>query len=408
VNLNGVFTSFIGVNAPFSPLLLLLGILYVFISKVHYTEVNIGFKIISLFLFGFLFFGTIAFLINYQIHEIPLIKIWEESRAILTSYLLITVFYLHGIQLRDRKKIDTFLLHIGIIFFITQMGGILESVLGLKNNFYGKMQNIVGGERTLGFFGNPNETGLQANLTLILGFYLFLNKKIPLLVLFLFIGTSITAAIYSFSKMAMIISGINIVFFFSYLGVASFKLSRLVRFRIVSLLVLSFIFVTFVLIPYSINFYNNLEDSQKIRIDNTIALVVERRLDNETTSNRTGVAMEAIELIRKNPVIGYGLRTFGYGHLFSVQYGVHNNYLKVYGEAGIVAFLLFLLLIFHLIYAAFFKVSPPDSYIILAFIGTFMVVSMASHTTLSRKFIMPLFGLLYVLIQYNSKTWLTK
>lgn len=407
-NLNGVFTVFLNRTAPFSPLILLLSILVLFISKVRYSDFNTGIRLMIVFMLSFLVFGTISSLFYFQEYNIRVENIQEEYRDILTSLLLIIVMYAYCVQLRDRQKLDQFIFFVGIVFFIAQLGGILEGGLGLSNVFYASTAALVGGERALGFFGNPNETGFQANLTMVLGLYLFLIKKIPLWGVFLFIVSSIAASVYSFSKMSIIISFVNLTFFSLYVFFTYFKLKSKVRFRAFWFLTLSFIAVFAIIVPYFINFYLNLEASQRKRVDELYSIVIEGRIDNETTSSRSSVAIEAIELIAQNPVTGYGLESFSNGSMFTTSHGVHNIYLKVYGESGIAAFIIYITLLLYIVYAAFFKVKVPDSYFLLALLGSFMMLSFASHTALSRKFIMPLFGIMFAIIQYNSKGWLKR
>lgn len=404
-NINGVFTQFLGISAPFSPLLLFLSILLLFISKVKKNDFNRAIRMLTIFMLSFLILGLISSMVNYPTYGLVFSDITYEYRKMLTSLLLVFVFYIYCIQLRNRSEFDDFIFYLGILFFIVQLGSIAESFLGLKNNFYLSATDLAG-DRALGFFGNPNETGFQANLSLIFAYYLFLKKRINLFVLLFLVVCSFTAAIYSFSKLAILQSFIISLFFILYIVYRFLKLNRKVRLRALGLFIFGTLVTIFIVIPRLNNFYLGLEPAQRKRINDLATLVIEREVNEETTSSRTAVASEALALIAQKPLLGYGLKSFSVEKLTSHSYGVHNNYLKLMGEAGMIPFFLFFVFIFYMIYVAYFKAQIPDDFFIVAFIAAILILSMASHTLLSRKFITPLFGIIFAFTYFDSKKWL--
>jgi O-antigen ligase len=78
--------------------------------------------------------------------------------------------------------------------------------------------------------------------------------------------------------------------------------------------------------------------------------------------SRTETWSEYYDLILNSPFFGSGYKTFTSDYIF--EDGVHNNYLRIIGESGIVPFLLFIGLYFYILHQSF-KVFKTEGFLFL-------------------------------------------
>ena len=386
-NLNGVFGMYLGINAPFSPVILILSIIVIYLSA---PKKNSFSKIYLLGLFFFVSFWFIGmagslydFISNYHVKQ--------ATREISTTIIIMTAYYLFMKSLKTKVQVDNFMLFLFYLFLLITIFGVLESYLGLKSIYHADEN------RSNGFFGNPNETGLQCNLMLLLAYFMFLNDRIKLPVFLVALGLGAYGAFLTFSKMAILIVIIGVVFFIFYTFSSLGRAKRVVTLRFIGFIVLIFYIVGFIVVPKFIEFGQSLSWDQRKRINDVYNLVVNRKIDKSTTSNRTIVIEEAILLVAKRPFTGYGLHSFSTSNLFSAGFGIHNTFIKIVGEAGI--FSLFIFLLYLGVLACMSIIHLPWNYrfFVLGLLLILTLFSFASHTVLSRKFFIPFLGIITAL-----------
>lgn len=319
----------------------------------------------------------------------------HSTRAIATSTILIIAYYIYFNQI---KNFDRHIQVIFYLFFFTCMGGVLESTLGLKPIY---VEHDV--TRAFGFFGNPNETGLQCNLTLLLSLYLFTKRKIGFIVLFAGMSVGIYGGIMSFSKSAILLTFVILTGYFLYNILYFRKLGFEGVKRFGKLVLIITTVLVFFVVPKVIFELNNLQGDQMKRINDLYKMIVLGQIDSSTTSDRTIALEQGLDVYSQRPIFGHGLNSFSQGDLFQLGLGVHNTYLKILGEGGAVSISLWLLFLFTYLYYGFSFTKAPDSFFVIGIIAVISFYFLVSHTVLSRKFVVPLLSIAMTLMYFKRK-----
>jgi len=100
------------------------------------------------------------------------------------------------------------------------------------------------------------------------------------------------------------------------------------------------------------------------------------KLDNSVNSDsRTETWSKYYDLIFESPVFGNGYETFTSDYIYET--GVHNNYLRVLGEGGIIPFLIFVWIFLYILFKSFktFKTKPHEFLLALSLV----VVGLTNH-----------------------------
>ncbi len=389
-NLNGILESLTGRGELGSPLILLSALSILYLIPVKKAYVRSFFLVFSLLTGLYLLFGWASGIWYMDEGNFTMGDAKLGTRQLMTSYIIFSAYYFLFVWAKRTGESDIFLKTLFYLFLIVLLAGILEDYLGLRKVLYQRYTNT----RNLGFFGNPNETGMQANLAFVLVVWAYYKKYIRPWTFIILMGLCTYGVLSSFSRTAIVTNAILILFFLGYLIFGSVGLSGLryqpkrwfFFFLIIGIVVSSFQFV-------AIPFYNNLKPNQRKRIDAVGNVIFKRQFNNKTTALRAGIFDDAVKLIKKRPLRGYGLHTFSKGGMFptSPSHGVHNMYLKVMGEAGIIPGLLYLWLIFVFL-AGFFRSPGPSGMVISMFGLCIALYSFASHGVFAQKFIAGLIG----------------
>ena len=395
-NLNGILSSITGISALGSPLILLCCILIFALIPTFKTTFKVPLLLVVLSLITFCGVAIISSFTNFYEISFELNSILRGVREILTAIILLFTFYAYARFHNTKYPDKDFLSFVFIFFLITLIAGVFESQLGLRNTLYLSTDP----NRSLGFFGNPNETGLQANLTAVIAYYLYYIRKIPVWIFLPTIFLSILGSIMSFSKTAIITSVLLLILYLFILIVTSLSLKsgkRNFLTFLVFILIGSGVFNLF-LIPK----YETLDYSQKRRIEDVIRLAVYGKFDNRTTSSRAGVFTDAINRIKQKPVLGFGLGAFTRGGLFqsSPTHGVHNLYLRIMGDSGIIPFIFMAIVFIYLLVIGALFSSNNSFVLILLFSISLGLYCIASHNVFGKKFLISLWG---IVLFYNYK-----
>ena len=135
--------------------------------------------------------------------------------------------------------------------------------------------------------------------------------------------------------------------------------------------------------------------------------LLEGTIDSHTTSYRIDLWNSAIPIIADHFPHGTGLGTFYYGGIFSFSYqnehiywlGVHNMYLMILGEAGFVAFALFIVCYGNLLALA---LASKDK-LPFAIIFNALLFCMTSHNGFTIRFLVVLFAIAVGLLGKKSE-----
>lgn len=129
----------------------------------------------------------------------------------------------------------------------------------------------------------------------------------------------------------------------------------------------------------------------------TVSMFLGGNIDAE--SNRDVIAQKAIELIKSNPITGYGL----FGDRKPVGDWCHNIILEVFCDFGVILGSVLLLILFHSVFKAFIKLKGIYKDIFAMFIAYAFVPMFVSNSYLTDSNFALFVGLL--LLIYKLRPW---
>ena len=398
-NINGILKAITGVGNIASPVILICSVLIYALLPIKKNFFTTPFLSLILFLVFFIILGLISTLYNLHHYQFAKANQMETIRVFLTAIIILFSTYVYSVW-SIRNISSNYVISLTFFFFLfTLILGILAPYIGLSE----LLAEEVNLKRASGLFSNPNKNGLQANLTLILAYFLFLKKQMKLIPFVFILFLCFYGAFTSFSKTAMITICFSLLFFIGYLLWISSDTSRQVRRSIFGLCMLMVGAIGFLSINTSSILFKSLNASQLERIREASDLVLKRKFNKETTTNRSELLKNGLRKIQKQPLIGYGLDTFSAGGLVSARHGVHNTYLKIIGEAGVFVFLFFVGILFYLMYLGFSIIKEPSGLLLLAFLFVFTIYCLSSHGAFGTKYLIGLFGVvLAVMMEAKS------
>lgn len=394
-NLNGLSTLFFGITAPFSPLMLLLSLIIIytgwFKEKIKINKWWVITIIVFYIMYMYIAFGSYLW-DSSQVHSGT--SLTSLFRSYISSILIILAYYIGATVYLKERDLNFIIKYIFPFFLFTSVFVAIGPFIGLQSSFnYG---NDFSGERSTGFFANPNEAGAFANLSLVvfLAALIVFKRKLWILPL---IGIAIYGAITSFSKAAFLLS-LFLIFIFLFKTVISFRSNGLKT----NVFIFTFLTLIFFSVQYAIfNFegiVSNLTGGQEKRVIATYELL-QGKITKETTSDRDVLFKYGWRLIKRKPLIGNGLGSF---HRFKggkMQLGVHNTFLMIFGEAGIFILLLF---IFYFIYMGFQGLIYPNAglgFFIMGFVTVYLInICGTSHNALDDRTSNAILGMIIALL----------
>jgi len=280
------------------------------------------------------------------------------------------------------------------LFILTSSFGVLESLFGLRPVALGINYDQ---ERTLGFFGNPNLTGLQANFSLAMIIGLFFKNKLNTLLTLILIPIVLYAAIATFSKTAIITSSLFLILFILICIRNLFKINHKSQAKNSLYVLTTLTIIIFGLIlPAGMTYYDQLGTGQQKRLLSVVDVVTKGKFDRKTSSLRSDIFKDGIEIIKKDVVWGHGLSTFSIGGMFksSPTHGVHNMFLKLFGEGGFIPLMFFIIFLCSISLKAIQNKKREYFHLCLFTMLAFSLFCLASHNVMEEKFAVALLAIL--------------
>ncbi|GJM33471.1 MAG: hypothetical protein DHS20C18_24720 [Saprospiraceae bacterium] len=247
-------------------------------------------------------------------------------------------------------------------------------------------------ERAVGLYSNPNRAGFvscigQATAIFLIADNNDFNKKIIAICYLI----TLAAALATFSKAATLVSIILLMRVFFVKRFTSKWKGRYLNYLRFTL----FAIVVFLILNFN-SIYSSLSQKQASRYTQLYSFL-QGNVSNETTTQRAEIAMFAWDKIKDQWVFGYGVGTF---EKMDIGFGTHNQYLLLWGNAGI--FGLFVYLAFFVIwYIKASKLSHKNykTYSINMLL-IILASSFTSHTILVNKQYIVALGLLFSAYNY--------
>lgn len=392
-NLNGIVYVLFGISSAFSSLILIFCLIIIYYLY-DYKKIIFPHYAFNATIILFIGMGTISWMFFSHGIEHHKSSYYAVFRKTLPSLILTYAVYKYMIYAIDRGKgLNALYLVTFSLLFVALIIPLDNALDIIKISF----SKGGGGSRNSGFFYDPNVAGVHNNLTLCFVLFFILNSKRFSLFFLLSVPAVLYSVFLTFSK-AAIISGLSIMllfFLFNLLNITRMLKAR--RRRFVWALVIIIAGVIYA-IPSIIEYGSELNYTQLKRLDQ-IRRLASGQFDSETTTLRSDVWQEAVELISAQPITGYGISFFHY--LPKATLGPHNTYLLVWGEGGIFPIIALLTFIITVYYRAVFWVRDPSYRFLI--ITLFFIITieyyMASHTGLSNSEIACMLGVIFALLK---------
>lgn len=245
--------------------------------------------------------------------------------------------------------------------------------------------------RAYGGLDHPNILGGVLAISLILAAYLLAKKKMlntskqvwSSIFLFVFYFVSLYALIFTFSRSAWLALALG---FLALLIVLIINKDSWVLSRFIALIFFSLVLVGIVVAPY--------QDLLAVRLE------AETRLEQKSITERQNYIYQAKELLKKNFLFGVGVGNYGVAvgladdnkkPAWEYQ-PVHNTFLLLWVESGLLAFLSFLAFLFFLIK------SGRREIFAWAILAPLLILMLLDHWLISLPFGILFFFLLLSLI----------
>lgn len=307
---------------------------------------NLSFQIWTFFSIFYIIIAYPVTLFYKEVH--PTINPELLIRSFIYNYLIALICYKFTLFSAQRGELNRLVNGVLILFILTSLLTIFAIPIGFLSIRFTNQPDIVPFDRMAGVYLNPNLAGFAGNITMSLGLgVLFRNEgSIGRAILgFLGISIGIIAIAASVSKTAIIIAIfvllLSIFIYFSSYQRMSGPTRRLGN--------VFFGLLTYGVIQMGILlsvFFSDLLPSQQRRIEQ-IGLILTGKADKSDTSNRADLASLGFEKIGDRPLLGTGLGSFMHlldaGNKTGDDVGIHNIYIRVWGESGVLPFVLFML-----------------------------------------------------------------
>lgn len=405
-NLNGVIYLIFKIRAPFSPLILVLSLIIIYIGifkqqislRSHLLLIIISFYVL------YIFIGICSYLLDYTyVHgstSVPILL-----RSYVSSIVIIAAFYIGAKSFALRKEIPLLLQLLFGTTLISILFAAFSPLVGLTDVKVAAAVTQVNTERESGLFGNPNEAGAFGLYFMIICLvaYGYLKKGGILFISSFLLGLYVVFS--SFSRTSLMLS-LLVIFVYVIYNLKYFFRLRLSNSR-KPFIMGSFLIIGAIVVSQQFFVYvQSLTHSQRGRLLQTFQLF-SGEINERTTSERSALFVFAWEEIKRRPLIGYGLGSFHKMKHFPGprKMGVHNTHLLIFGESGIIPIFLFCLFFLLLGISGWTHYHPSLGFLIIGVCLTFFLnVAGSGHNALDDRTSNALLGIAIVLSQIKKTT----
>ncbi|MDH7502487.1 MAG: O-antigen ligase family protein [Verrucomicrobiota bacterium] len=327
-NLNGVAAMIWHISRAFSIVILALCLVALaMLAKYVPPSLRVGGWWLVVF---YVFYTALGAAVAFQSPFVEMGAVASCALSYAASIAVILTYSAYGYVLFRSGRAGVKLMQVVLIICLISTLSVLLGIVYPDWAYITKSKVAVAGRQT-GFFANPNELGIQGALTIVIGTFVTMRTgKIMWFSVAVLCGG--IAAFYSFSKTAILMT-----------MVVSVAMAFLIQRRGINLRNAFALIVSAFLVLAMISFVRgaamrsesriDLTSSQVRRLEQVYALLFQGRVDEETTTGRTLLFQEGLEMWKNSPLVGNGLTTME--RMPSAGLGPHNMYIKVLGEGGL-------------------------------------------------------------------------
>lgn len=394
LNLGGFLTSFYAINIFYFivPVSVLISLLFSRFGPYEYASFEFSFYwyfVCFYLLVSCLSFFVISYNENFDI--VYSLRTFFYSIINVFIYYRITIIYRSSNNINELIRTFLWLFLIAMVltamfpyFNITPLDykKASDSLMSLTHSY---------SIRLTGFYLNPNLTGYISNIALVFALTSFLSiKKLNYLSIGL-LFLSIYVSLRSFSKTSIIITLLILLLFFAFILFSrsfwfSKQLSNKRRFLFIVVLIL------FGVIIKGNLWLKDLDEGQRDRLSQVFSILVSGEFNKKTTTYRSEIWETGVVKIFESPFIGNGYGSFDY---FEEEgQGIHNMFLKMFGEAGIFVGIVYL--IFHLVVLRYIVLEREYSYkfMLMGLFLSTVIFNLSNHNAFQTYLISMVYGLI--------------
>jgi len=398
-NLNFILLILNGTLGLISPIVLLLtglGLVALFTFKKN--KLGLVFLFFLVFLVVYLMFGTLS-LIDFKISVGDYLK---DLINYIKSLLIFILFYLF---FKNSDSKGTLINHIVFIAILLTMVNFTIFFMdyydqSVRLSFDGVIIKDKWARAT-GVWGNANKAGAYCLINIILWMYITLKPGLTIkirLILFLIILFLIYCIYLTLSNTIFIIAlGVILIYlnFFSNLIKLKTKV-KIIGIGLIGIMLFLLVFGKHIYAQYS-----NLTPAKKEKITNVLTFLNLSSSEKEVSfSDRDVVLKIGIEKIIERPIFGNGLGSFK-KDLYKYD-GIHNLYIQILGEGGIIPFLIFIFFCSYLALKALKTKDMQLKFLLLSFLLFMLLFSLTTHGLFVVNGYCILFSLFFVLFENST------
>lgn len=350
-------------------------LIVVFLTKTIYSiRISNG---VLLYIFYYLFYiiySSIVYLILGDKDNIERIPLYINSFIIVLLIIVLDNY----LSTKSLKQIFDIIFLVAIMLCLGNLITIYQYVNQLNWNGFDSDGEII--LRAYGLYLNPNIAGFFAIVSIILSFnlILFRNKYNTLNLVILII--SLIAGLLTFSKTFFLNSFVVLII---YIYNRRKYLKSYVLPTIISKLKYIIFIPLFLLFYFVLSSEDVLDKEQMARLETVFFFLNDSEIDY---SGRSELADYGIQMAKEKPIIGSGFGTFTIlkesNKLFdftSSDLGVHNTFIRIWGEGGVISILFYLFFWIHLLWRVYLSKSIEVKLISYMLIFTLNIYSFTSH-----------------------------
>jgi O-antigen ligase len=380
------------------PIMAIFCLLAVFLKVINTPVPNICFQLWTIFVFTFIIISYPATLYYNEVN--PTFDMVAALRIYFYNFIITFTCYQYTLFIIERNKISWFLNCLNAFLIIGTLITIFAIPLGFYKIKYAISPGFLSFNRMAGLYFDPNFAGFAANITAIFSISSLFRPKSPKLlgiigVLVGFIGIAVSFSKAGILSLAIWLLIAAIIYVIMYRQIDS-KIRRIATIFFGILFYLIFQFIVYISLNLS-----NLPKDQRDRITQ-IENIITGKADKSDTSNRANLVELGLEKVAERPVFGTGYLSFTYllnaGSQTGDNVGVHNTFLRVWGEGGTLSFLLFIGFWLYVFNKAIQLNLIWQRLLITALIVEFIVFGLTAHTVLEDNFFGAIIGIMLALL----------
>ena len=381
LNLNGVVYIFTSKPNIFSNLILLIIMLLLGISiQIKQISLIDGYnRYFVMTIFCYFFLGLVPYLFLSNGLDLSSPELTETVKNIIISivfiFIMFNFFKINNLELKTEKSLK----YMTVLFALASLSGVIFKEIGITE--FGNYKSITD-LRYSGIFANPNELGFYSNISAVFLLYFTFRKKISKLLKCILIILTILSfynVFLSLSKTALFSSLIILIIYLMNFTSNKNFYNKIVVFFIFTL-------ISYFAFQFFLDDLSNLNLSQRNRF-----FFINSIKDNslgQLTSHRDVLWEHGIQLITSNP-FGYGL---GFMQNMPGFGGIHNEFLMIMGEAGVLSGILVLILMINVFIKILNKKDKDEKFLLLAIFINIVIYATSTHGIIQKK------GLLILLV----------